>query len=65
MFDDSLLLEKTLAFARRRYWRTVYESALVARDQATAATALRFMKEYGAERPAELAIGHQGWTNPQ
>ncbi len=41
-------LQKRAALARRQYWQEVYEAALAAHDERTAAEAMRFVKEYDA-----------------
>jgi hypothetical protein len=45
---EPLGLEKRAALARRQYWHELYESAIAAHDQRTAAEAMRFVQEYDA-----------------
>jgi len=46
MSEESANLERGLAVERLAYWQNVYKSALAANDDATAAQAQRFVKEY-------------------
>ena len=48
MSEESASFEKSVALERRAYWQNVYEAALAANDDDTAAQALRFVKEYEA-----------------
>ena len=46
MSEEPASFEKTVALERRQYWQRVYQNALDANDQSTAAQAQRFMTEY-------------------